>query len=127
MPTYEFRCPDGTVIERIFKMSEVPDEIPLPDGSGVATRMISGGAGLLFKGTGFYITDYGKDGKKDQRTAAASASSSAPSDAAGGGEAAAPKSDAKVETKPESTTAAAPETKAEPKAESKPATPKSTE
>ena len=28
-----------------------------------ATRQMSGGAGLVFKGTGFYITDYGKDGK----------------------------------------------------------------
>ncbi len=30
---------------------------------------MSGGAGLVFRGSGFYITDYGKDGKKDQRTA----------------------------------------------------------
>ncbi len=37
-----------------------------------ATRQISAGGGLLFKGTGFYITDYGKDGKKDQRAAAKS-------------------------------------------------------
>ena len=28
-----------------------------------AARKISGGAGLVFKGSGFYITDYGKDGK----------------------------------------------------------------
>lgn len=70
MPTYEFRCPDGSIIERFFKISEVPDEIPAPDGSGMAVRVISGGAGLIFKGSGFYITDYGKDGKKDQRTAA---------------------------------------------------------
>ena len=68
MPTYEFRCPDGTVIERVFKISEVPAEIPAPDGSGMAVRMISGGAALIFKGSGFYITDYGKDGKKDQRS-----------------------------------------------------------
>jgi len=67
MPTYEFRCPDGTIIERIFKISEVPETIPVPNGEGVATRIISGGAALLFKGSGFYITDYGKDGKKDQR------------------------------------------------------------
>lgn len=72
MPTYEFRCPDGTVIERIFKISEVPAEIPSPKGDGMAVRMISGGAGLLFKGSGFYITDYGKDGKKDQRAATSS-------------------------------------------------------
>src|SRR5688572_25561640 len=63
MPTYEFRCPDGTIIERIFKMNDAPNEIPSPNGDGMAVRIISGGAGLLFKGTGFYITDYGKDGK----------------------------------------------------------------
>jgi predicted nucleic acid-binding Zn ribbon protein len=28
-----------------------------------AVRRVSGGAGLIFKGKGFYITDYGKDGK----------------------------------------------------------------
>ncbi len=69
MPTYEFRCPDGSIIERFFKISEVPSEIPAPDGSGMAVRVISGGAGLIFKGSGFYITDYGKDGKKGQRAA----------------------------------------------------------
>ncbi|MCO4100826.1 zinc ribbon domain-containing protein [Gemmatimonas sp.] len=77
MPTYEFRTPDGTIIERIFKISEVPETVELPDGS-VATRIISGGAGLLFKGSGFYITDYGKDGKKDQRPAAPSSGDAKP-------------------------------------------------
>jgi len=71
MPTYEFRAPDGTVHERFFRMSDVPASITLDDGT-VAERMISAGAGLVFKGEGFYITDYGKDGKKDQRTAAKS-------------------------------------------------------
>ena len=74
MPTYEFRCPDGSIIEARFKISEVPESIPTPDGTGVATRIISGGASLLFKGSGFYITDYGKDGKMDQRTGGAPAS-----------------------------------------------------
>jgi predicted nucleic acid-binding Zn ribbon protein len=69
MPTYEFRCPDGTIIERIYKMSEVPDAIPAPGGEGMAVRIISGGADLIFKGSGFYITDYGKDGKKAERAA----------------------------------------------------------
>ncbi len=86
MPTYEFRCPDGTIIERSFKISEVPEQIPAPDGSGMAVRQISGGAALLFKGSGFYITDYGKDGKKDQRTAGGSEKKSP--DAASGGESA---------------------------------------
>lgn len=74
MPTYEFRLPDGTIIERVFKMSEVPETIPAPDGKGVAVRVISGGAGLMFKGSGFYITDYGKDGKKAEREASSKAS-----------------------------------------------------
>jgi hypothetical protein len=66
MPTYEFRCPDGTIIERIFKISEVPAEIPSPNGDGMATRIISGGAALLFKGSGFYITDYRSSGYKEK-------------------------------------------------------------
>ena len=37
----------------------------------MAERRISA-AGLVFKGSGFYITDYGKDGKKQQTTAAES-------------------------------------------------------
>ncbi len=93
MPTYEFRAPDGSIIERIFKISEVPDSVTLDDGS-VATRIISGGAGLLFKGSGFYITDYGKDGKKDQRAASSS-------------------SDSKSESKTDSKPAASPSPKAE--------------
>jgi predicted nucleic acid-binding Zn ribbon protein len=88
MPTYEFRCPDGTIIERVFKISEVPNEIPVPNGDGVATRIISGGAALLFKGSGFYITDYGKDGKNDQR--ASSGEKSASSDSASSSSSASP-------------------------------------
>jgi predicted nucleic acid-binding Zn ribbon protein len=91
MPTYEFRCPDGSIIEARFKISEVPESIPTPDGTGVATRIISGGASLLFKGSGFYITDYGKDGKKDQRTSGGSSSADS-----------SPKSDTKSEAKSES-------------------------
>lgn len=46
-----------------------------PDCGEMAERRVSGGSGLLFKGSGFYITDYGKDGKKDQRKAAESTKS----------------------------------------------------
>jgi predicted nucleic acid-binding Zn ribbon protein len=66
MPTYEFRLPDGTIIERSYKISEVPSEIPNPNGEGVAVRIISGGAGLLFKGSGFYLTDYGRNAHRTQ-------------------------------------------------------------
>jgi putative FmdB family regulatory protein len=62
MPTYEYQCPDGHAFEKFQKMSDKP-QAKCPVCGKPATRKISGGAGLVFKGTGFYITDYGKDGK----------------------------------------------------------------
>jgi len=87
MPTYEYRCPDGHEFEKFTqKMSDAQGELPCPTCGKVAGRRMSAGGGLLFKGSGFYITDYGKDGKKDQRaaTAKADAASSAASSAASG-------------------------------------------
>jgi putative FmdB family regulatory protein len=62
MPTYEYRCPGGHEFERFQKMTD-PPRARCPQCGRVAARQISGGAGLIFKGSGFYITDYGKDGK----------------------------------------------------------------
>ena len=62
MPTYEYQCPEGPLFEKFQKMSERP-QAKCPVCGKPATRKISGGAGLVFKGSGFYITDYGKDGK----------------------------------------------------------------
>jgi putative FmdB family regulatory protein len=62
MPTYEYQCPEGHVFEKLQKMSEKP-RAKCPVCGKVAARKISGGAGLVFKGSGFYITDYGRDGK----------------------------------------------------------------
>ncbi len=77
MPTYEYRCPDGHDFEKFTqKMSDARAELPCPTCGKVAPRRMSAGGGLLFKGSGFYITDYGKDGKKDQRAAAKSDASS---------------------------------------------------
>jgi predicted nucleic acid-binding Zn ribbon protein len=92
MPTYEFRLADGTIIERIFKISEVPDEIPNPNGEGTAVRIISGGAALLFKGTGFYLTDYGRNAHRTQGDAPKPKGGDGA--ASGGGESGSSKSDA---------------------------------
>jgi putative FmdB family regulatory protein len=62
MPTYEYQCPEGHSFELFQKMSEKP-RAKCPVCGKPAERRISGGAGLVFKGSGFYITDYGKDGK----------------------------------------------------------------
>lgn len=62
MPTYEYECSNGHRFERVQKMSDKP-VAKCPECGAKASRRISGGQGLIFKGSGFYITDYGKDGK----------------------------------------------------------------
>jgi putative FmdB family regulatory protein len=67
MPTYEYRCPDGHQYEKFQKITEKP-RAKCPVCGKAATRVISGGAGLVFRGSGFYITDYGKDGKGPRKS-----------------------------------------------------------
>jgi putative FmdB family regulatory protein len=62
MPTYEYRCPEGHEFELVQKMTGRA-RAKCPRCGRPAVRRVSGGAGLIFKGKGFYITDYGKDGK----------------------------------------------------------------
>jgi putative FmdB family regulatory protein len=85
MPTYEYRCPDGHVFEKFQKMTDKP-RAKCPVCGKPAARKISGGAGLVFKGSGFYITDYGKDGKgprKPESEAAPAADAKAATDSKG--------------------------------------------
>ena len=64
MPTYEFRCEAGHTFDRFLKMSEAPLELACAECGKPATRQMSGGAGLVFKGSGFYLTDYGRAGQQ---------------------------------------------------------------
>ena len=81
MPTYEFRCEAGHTFDRFLKMSEAPLELPCAECGKPAVRQMSGGAGLVFKGSGFYLTDYGRAG---QTKPAAEGSSSTSGEAKGG-------------------------------------------
>jgi len=80
MPTYEYRCPAGHDFEKfVQKISDAQGTLPCPTCGAESGRRVSAGGGLLFKGSGFYITDYGKDGKKDQRSAGKSDGAASPS------------------------------------------------
>lgn len=62
MPTYEYRCPNcGNEFDKFQRMSD-PPVAECPQCGASAERRISGGAGLVFKGSGFYITDYARGG-----------------------------------------------------------------
>jgi putative FmdB family regulatory protein len=103
MPTYEFRCPSGHEFEKFYRsISGAPSEVACPTCGKNAERQISAGGGLVFKGSGFYITDYGKDGKKPQTPpvkagegVSSSSSSGTESSRAGGTESGGGKGDSK--------------------------------
>ena len=96
MPTYEYECPEGHVFEKFQKMTDKP-RAKCPVCGRPATRKISGGAGLVFKGSGFYITDYGKDGKGPRKPESEKPASETKSESGGKVDKAAP---AKPDTKP---------------------------
>jgi putative FmdB family regulatory protein len=61
MPTYENSCKAcGHDFERFESITAAPDKSCPKCKKKKAERRISGGGGFLFKGTGFYITDYKK-------------------------------------------------------------------
>ena len=69
MPTYEYRCPKGHRFEHFFRtMSSAESRMKCPECGEESERLVSGGSGLVFKGSGFYITDYGKDGKGPRKS-----------------------------------------------------------
>ena len=92
MPTYEYACPKcGHQFEQFQSMRDEPlKRCPQCKKAGLK-RLVGGGAGLIFKGTGFYITDYknkggtkegGGDAKPAEKKPAASESKPTPAAAA---------------------------------------------
>jgi putative FmdB family regulatory protein len=94
MPTYEYLCKKcGHEFESFQSISSAPlTQCPKEQcarkkwGRGQVTRKISAGGGLLFKGSGFYGTDYRSEGYKQSEKKAISDSH--------------PKTEAKTEAKP---------------------------
>lgn len=103
MPTYEYQCSAcGHRFEKFQSITAAPVKKCPECGKSKVQRLIGTGAGLIFKGSGFYITDYRSEGYKN----------SAKADSGSG----AASSDAKQSTDSK------PSTESKPKAESKPET-----
>jgi len=69
MPTYEYQCTKcGKEFEFFQSIKDVPLKVCPACGKPALKRKISAGVGLIFKGTGFYITDY-KNKSSSQSTA----------------------------------------------------------
>jgi len=66
MPTYEFKCPKGHVFEKFYPAISNTRRLKCPQCGKMAGRLISGGAGLVFKGSGFYATDYKRAEKPEK-------------------------------------------------------------
>jgi len=69
MPTYDYICNKcGHTFELFQSMSENPRKT-CPVCKRVVRRLVSGGSGLIFKGSGFYLTDYKNEKKppKDKK------------------------------------------------------------
>ena len=66
MPTYNYKCEDCSYeFSKFQKMSDNPIVI-CSNCNGKVRRIISGGSGMIFKGTGFYLTDYSKKNKMNK-------------------------------------------------------------
>ena len=66
MPTYEYKCPAGHGFEKFYPTMNSSRRVKCPTCGKMAERQISGGTGLVFKGSGFYITDYKRAGEKQE-------------------------------------------------------------
>jgi len=60
MPTYEYKCQICGYMFEIFQSMKDKPATKCPECNGKVQRLISGGAGVIFKGSGFYATDYAK-------------------------------------------------------------------
>jgi putative FmdB family regulatory protein len=70
MPTYDYQCKTcGYVFEEFHMMSD-PAVETCPRCGGLVKRLIGGGAGIIFKGSGFYVTDNSSSNKSDTPAAA---------------------------------------------------------
>ncbi len=69
MPNYDYKCVECGHIFEVFQSMKDEHLKECPVCGGKVKRLIGGGSGLIFKGTGFYLTDY-----KNKKTESAKSS-----------------------------------------------------
>lgn len=75
MPVYEYECVKCGYRFEFFKRNSEKEPDACPKCKGSLKRVISGGVGFVFKGSGFYITDYKrKEDKKSEEKSKSSCS-----------------------------------------------------
>ena len=103
MPTYEYKCSAcGHTFEQFQSIMAAPVKRCPQCGKAKVKRLIGTGAGLIFKGSGFYITDYRDAGYKEKAKAESGGGGDSKGESKGD-----PKGDAKTDSKPAETGAAA--------------------
>jgi putative FmdB family regulatory protein len=111
MPTYEYVCEKCDHKFDFFQsIKDEPLKVCTKEkcgmknwGKGPVRRAMSGGAGLIFKGSGFYITDYRSESYKQAAKKEAGGGESKPAAGGGGESKSAPATPAKTESKPKKT------------------------
>jgi putative FmdB family regulatory protein len=77
MPTYDYKCKEcGHTFEEFQSMSSDVLVVCPSCGKPGLVRLMAGGAGLVFKGSGFYLTDYKKTGTSSSSSSSKSESAS---------------------------------------------------
>ena len=97
MPTYSYECRKCGVVHDVFHAMNASPRVKCPVCGGGCKRLLGAGAGIIFKGAGFYETDY----KRKSGTPAGSGKTETKKET-GGDTKAASKTDTKTDSKPSS-------------------------
>ncbi len=92
MPTYSYQCKRCDHVHDVFHGMTASPRIKCDVCGGPCKRLLGSGAGIIFKGSGFYETDYKKKGKAPAKEgvkekSASSASETKPAESKSSGEA----------------------------------------